>query len=105
MLVEFSRVRREEGESIHEAAMSSARVRFRPVTMTGVCFIIGVLPLVFATGAGASSRVSIGVVVFSGMIFDSIVGLFYIPVLYYTFQTMREKFGSQPKSKPKAKAT
>ncbi|MDA7947514.1 MAG: efflux RND transporter permease subunit [Hyphomicrobiaceae bacterium] len=105
MLVEFSRVRREEGESIHEAAMSSARVRFRPVTMTGVCFIIGVLPLVFATGAGASSRVSIGVVVFSGMIFDSIVGLFYIPVLYYIFQTMREKFGSEPKQKPKTKAT
>ncbi|MEM8744457.1 MAG: efflux RND transporter permease subunit, partial [Pseudomonadota bacterium] len=105
MLIEFSRVRREAGESIHEAAMSSARVRFRPVTMTGVCFIIGVLPLVFATGAGASSRISIGVVVFSGMIFDSIVGLFYIPVLYYIFQSMREKFGSQPKSKAKAKAT
>lgn len=106
MLVEFSRVRHEEeGESIYEAAMSSARVRFRPVTMTGLCFIIGVLPLVLATGAGASSRISIGVVVFSGMIFDSIVGLFYIPVLYYAFQTMREKFGAQPKGKPKAKAT
>jgi len=102
MLVEFSRVRREAGESILEAAMSSARVRFRPVTMTGVCFIIGVLPLVFATGAGASSRVSIGVVVFSGMIFDSIVGLFYIPVLYYIFQTMREKTAARRKLPTKA---
>ena len=95
MLVEFSRVRREKGESIREAAMSAARTRFRPVTMTGVCFIIGVLPLVLATGAGASSRVSIGVVVLFGMIFDSIVGLFYIPVLYYVFQTMRERTGAR----------
>jgi multidrug efflux pump subunit AcrB len=92
MLVEFSRVRREEGESITQAALSSARTRFRPVTMTGLCFIIGVLPLVFASGAGASSRISIGVVVFSGMIFDSIVGLFFIPVLYFFFQTLREKW-------------
>jgi len=93
MLVEFSRVRHEvEGESIKEAALSAARIRFRPVTMTGLCFIIGVLPLVFASGAGASSRISIGVVVFSGMVFDSIVGLFYIPVLYYFFQSLRERY-------------
>jgi hydrophobe/amphiphile efflux-1 (HAE1) family protein len=98
MLVEFSRVRREEGESITQAALSAARTRFRPVTMTGLCFIIGVLPLVFASGAGASSRISIGVVVFSGMIFDSIVGLFYIPVLYFFFQTLREKWHSRHKA-------
>jgi hydrophobe/amphiphile efflux-1 (HAE1) family protein len=98
MLVEFSRVRREEGESITQAALSSARTRFRPVTMTGLCFIIGVLPLVFASGAGASSRISIGVVVFSGMIFDSIVGLFFIPVLYFFFQTLREKWHARHKA-------
>ncbi len=98
MLVEFSRVRREAGESITEAALSAARTRFRPVTMTGLCFIIGVLPLVFASGAGASSRISIGVVVFSGMIFDSIVGLFYIPVLYFFFQTLREKWHGRHKA-------
>ncbi|MEC9367859.1 MAG: multidrug efflux RND transporter permease subunit [Pseudomonadota bacterium] len=102
MLVEFSRVRREQGDSILEAAMSSARTRFRPVTMTGLCFIIGVLPLVLATGAGASSRISIGVVVFSGMLFDSIVGLFYIPLLYYVFQTMRERTRAKesPRKRP-----
>jgi len=96
MLVEFSRVRREvEGESIEQAAISAAHTRFRPVTMTGLCFIIGVLPLVFASGAGASSRISIGLVVFSGMMLDSIVGLLYIPVLYFFFQTMREKWHSR----------
>ena len=98
MLVEFSRVRREAGESITEAALSAARTRFRPVTMTGLCFIIGVLPLVFASGAGASSRISIGVVVFAGMILDSVVGLLFIPVLYYFFQNLREKWHGRHKA-------
>lgn len=96
MLVEFSRVRHEEeGESILEAALSAARVRFRPVTMTGMCFIIGVLPLVFASGAGASSRISIGVVVFSGMLIDSTLGLLFIPVLYCVFQVLRERWAAR----------
>ena len=100
MLVAFSVARREEGESIREAAMSAAHTRFRPVTMTGLCFIIGVIPLVLASGAGASSRLSLGVVVLSGMIADSFIGLIFIPILYYVFQSMREnvksefKFGS-----------
>lgn len=99
MLVEFSRVRHEEeGESITQAALSAARTRFRPVTMTGLCFIIGVLPLVFASGAGASSRISIGVVVFSGMVLDSTLGLFFIPVLYFFFQTLREKWHGRHKT-------
>ena len=103
MLVEFSRVRHEEeGESITQAALSSARTRFRPVTMTGLCFIIGVLPLVFASGAGASSRISIGVVVFSGMILDSTLGLFFIPVLYFFFQTLREKWHARRQEPAKA---
>ena len=106
MLVEFSRVRREEeGESVIEAALSAARTRFRPVTMTGMCFIIGVLPLVFASGAGATSRISIGVVVFCGMLFNSIVGLIYIPVLYYVFQTMREKWAARRLGRGQTAAT
>jgi multidrug efflux pump subunit AcrB len=90
MLVAFSVARREAGESIREAAMSAAHTRFRPVTMTGLCFIIGVIPLVLASGAGASSRLSLGVVVLSGMIADSFLGLIFIPVLYFVFQSMRE---------------
>ena len=105
MLVEFSRVKHEEeGETILEAALSAARTRFRPVTMTGMCFIIGVLPLVFASGAGATSRISIGVVVFSGMILDSTIGLLFIPVLYYVFQTMRERRAAKRAAREQSEA-
>jgi len=93
MLVAFSVSRREAGELVYEAAISAARTRFRPVTMTGLCFIVGVIPMVLASGAGASSRISLGVVVFSGMILDSVIGLLFIPVLYYVFESIRERFG------------
>ncbi|MES0879740.1 efflux RND transporter permease subunit [Roseibium sp. SCP14] len=96
MLVEFSRNCRDDGMSIVDAAISAAHTRFRPVTMTGLCFIVGVLPLVFATGAGSASRVSIGLPVFAGMILDSTIGLLMIPVLYVAVQRLREKFTRKP---------
>jgi hydrophobe/amphiphile efflux-1 (HAE1) family protein len=98
MMVEFSKNRREEGQSITEAAISAAHTRFRPVTMTGLCFIVGVLPLVLASGAGSASRVSIGLPVFAGMVIDSTFGLLMIPVLYVAIQTMREKNRKTPPS-------
>ncbi len=91
MIVEFAKVRRDEGASIAHAALSAAKLRFRPVTMTGLCFVIGVLPLIFASGPGASARLSIGVPVFAGMLVDSTLGLLMVPVLYFVFQSMREK--------------
>ena len=99
MLVEFSRNCRDEGMSIVDAAISAAHTRFRPVTMTGLCFIVGVLPLVFASGAGSASRVSIGLPVFAGMILDSTIGLLMIPVLYVVVQRIREKFTRKPAAK------
>ncbi|WP_171208900.1 efflux RND transporter permease subunit [Ruegeria sp. HKCCA6948] len=90
MVVEFANQERLSGTSIREAALRAAEIRFRPVTMTGLCFIIGVLPLVLSSGAGAAARVSIGYPVLFGMIVDSTLGLLMIPILYAAFQTLRE---------------
>jgi len=91
LIVEFSRERRDEGLSIAEAAVDGARIRFRPVLMTAFTFILGVLPMVVATGAGAGSRRAIGTTVFSGMLVTTMFGIFLIPALYYIFQTAGEK--------------
>ena len=88
MVVEFANQQRESGASIREAALKAAEIRFRPVTMTGLCFIVGVMPLVLSSGAGAAARVSVGYPVLFGMILDSTLGLLMIPVLYAAFQTV-----------------
>ena len=90
LMVEFAKVRREEGESIIEAATQSAYLRFRPLMMTALAFLLGVLPLLFASGAGAASRFFVGVTVIGGMFFAAAVAVFFIPVLYVFFQTLRE---------------
>ncbi len=91
LIVEFARDRRREGASIEEAALDGARIRFRPVLMTAFTFIIGVSPMVVATGAGAASRRHIGTVVFSGMLVATTVGILIVPGLYYVFQSLGER--------------
>jgi hydrophobe/amphiphile efflux-1 (HAE1) family protein len=86
LIVEFAKQRREEGKSSHEAAVEASRLRLRPILMTSLAFILGVVPLVFATGAGAEMRNSLGVAVFSGMIGVTLFGIFLTPVFFDLIQ-------------------
>jgi HAE1 family hydrophobic/amphiphilic exporter-1 len=101
LIVEFAKRRREEGLDIVEAAMMAARLRLRPILMTAFAFILGVVPLMFATGAGAASRQSIGTTVFGGMLAATVLTLAFVPVFYALIEQLREsRFGQSPAREP-----
>lgn len=94
LIVEFARAKLEEGESVVDAALDGARLRLRPIMMTAFAFILGVLPLVIATGSGAISRHILGTAVMGGMLASTVIGIFLVPVSFYVVETWRERRGS-----------
>ena len=91
LIVEFAEQLRQRGMTILDSAVEAARIRLRPILMTSLAFIMGVVPLVVATGAGENGRHSVGTTVFGGMIMSTILNLFFIPVLYLLIEGFRER--------------
>ena len=97
LIVEFARDYRKAGNSIREAAFEAGSVRLRPILMTSFTFVLGVMPLLFATGAGAGSRVALGAAVVFGMLVNTVVATLYIPNWYEVMQTIEERWFSKRK--------
>ncbi|MCP3169360.1 efflux RND transporter permease subunit [Myxococcus qinghaiensis] len=91
LIVEFAEQLRHEGKSVTESAIESARTRLRPILMTSIAFLMGVVPLVLASGAGAAARKSLGTTVFGGMLLSTFVNLIFIPVLYAVVESARSR--------------
>jgi HAE1 family hydrophobic/amphiphilic exporter-1 len=100
LIVEFAEQLRERGLPLVEAAIEAARIRLRPILMTSFAFILGVVPLVLASGAGEKGRHSVGTTVFGGMIMSTVLNLLFIPVLYLIIEGWRE---SRRKIAPEAR--
>ena len=99
LIVEFAEQLRKKGRSIAEAAIEAGELRLRPILMTSFAFILGVLPLVFATGAGALGRRSVGTTIVGGMLLSTVLNLFFIPVLYVILSRLLRR-GDKPASAP-----
>ncbi len=101
LIVEFAEQLREKGMELYDAAIEAARIRLRPILMTSFAFLLGVLPLVLATGAGAAGRKSVGSTVFGGMVFATSLNLLFIPVLYVIVKGVQlRRAASAPVTRP-----
>ena len=91
LIVEFAKIQHEAGQPRREATLAACKLRLRPIIMTSLAFIIGVIPLVLSQGAGAEMRRTLGVAVFAGMLGVTLFGIFLTPVFYYVIQWLSEK--------------
>ncbi len=95
LIVEFAEQQLEQGKSILDAAITASELRLRPILMTSIAFILGVMPLYLATGAGAYGRHSVGTAIVGGMVFSTFLNLIFIPVLYVIFKTVLQAMGGK----------
>ena len=95
LIVEFARDFRAQGNSIRDAAFQAGHIRLRPILMTSLAFVFGVMPLLFATGAGAGSRIALGAAVVFGMALNTLLATVYIPNFYELMQKLQEKFSKK----------
>jgi multidrug efflux pump subunit AcrB len=91
LIVEYAMDYRRAGQSIRDAALNAGRLRFRPIMMTALAFVLGVMPMLFATGAGAASRISLGAAVVFGMAINAVVGTLFVP----NFWELLQRFGER----------
>src|SRR5207244_110987 len=104
LLVDFANHRYAAGMPPHDAAIEAARLRFRPIIMTSMAFILGVVPLVVATGAGAASRHSIGTGVFGGMLAATLLAIFFIPLFFVLVRKLERVGAREPAPEPSPKS-
>src|SRR5262249_4381491 len=95
LIVEFARELKAEGMPTVDAAVEATRRRFRPIVMTSIAFILGVVPLLTATGAGSASQQSLGTVVFGGMLASTLLAIPFVPIFYIMMQRIRERPGKR----------
>ncbi|MGB0716151.1 MAG: efflux RND transporter permease subunit [Phycisphaerae bacterium] len=98
LIVEFAEQLRKDGKNVHESTVDASKLRFRPILMTALSFVLGTAPLLIATGAGASSRLAIGTAVFGGMVLATFVGVLFIPALYGFIRSIFKGSTSEPKT-------
>lgn len=92
LIVEYAVDFRKQGSDIRQAALDAGRIRFRPIIMTALAFVFGVLPMLFATGAGAASRISLGTAVVFGMFINAVVGTLFVPNFWELLQRFKERY-------------
>lgn len=99
LIVEYSKQRREAGMSLKRSAVEGAEARLRPIIMTSLALVIGLLPLLFSTGAGANSNYSLGVAAIGGMAIGTLFQVFFVPGLFILFRYLHEKVSPMKKAK------